>query len=67
MPSRLAHWSDRREPLDRKGVAVGLVTGGGTGTWEFVAGYPGVTEIQPGSFILMDCIYHNVRSEFACR
>ena len=57
---------ETRELLEREGFAVGLVTGGGTGTWEFVAGYPGVTEIQPGSFILMDCIYHNVRSEFAC-
>jgi D-serine deaminase-like pyridoxal phosphate-dependent protein len=55
-----------RELLEREGISVGLVTGGGTGTWEFVAGYPGVTEIQPGSFILMDCIYHNVRPEFGC-
>jgi D-serine deaminase-like pyridoxal phosphate-dependent protein len=62
----LRHLTQTRELLEREGIAVGLVTGGGTGTWEFVAGYPGVTEIQPGSFILMDCIYHNVRSEFAC-
>jgi D-serine deaminase-like pyridoxal phosphate-dependent protein len=42
------------------------VTGGGTGTWEFVGGYEGVTEIQPGSFILMDCAYHQIRPEFGC-
>ncbi len=43
-----------------------MVTGAGTGTWEFVAGYDGVTEIQPGSFLLMDCAYHAVRPEFGC-
>src|SRR5262249_54302753 len=55
--------SQTREMLERDDIDVGLVTGAGTGTWEFVAGYPGITEIQPGSFILMDCIYHNVRPE----
>jgi D-serine deaminase-like pyridoxal phosphate-dependent protein len=43
-----------------------VVTGAGTGTWEFVGGYEGVTEIQPGSFVLMDCAYHAVRPEFGC-
>ena len=55
-----------RELLEREGIDVSLVTGGGTGTSEYVAGYPGITEIQPGSFVLMDCVYHNVRSEFGC-
>jgi len=45
---------------------VAVVTGAGTGTWEFVAGQDGVTEIQPGSFVLMDCAYHAVRPEFGC-
>ncbi len=55
-----------RELIERDGIPVTIVTGGGTGTWEFVAGYPGVTEIQPGSFVLMDSAYHQVRSEFSC-
>ena len=57
---------DTRERIEAAGLKVALVTGGGTGTWEFVAGYPGVTEIQPGSFVLMDCVYNNVRPEFGC-
>src|SRR6202008_4405296 len=48
------------------GIPVEVVTGAGTGTWEFVSSYDGVTEIQPGSFILMDCAYHMVRPEFGC-
>jgi D-serine deaminase-like pyridoxal phosphate-dependent protein len=48
------------------GLPVEVITGGGTGTWEFVAEHPGITEIQPGSFLLMDAAYHAVRPEFAC-
>jgi D-serine deaminase-like pyridoxal phosphate-dependent protein len=55
-----------RRRIERAGMAVNVVTGGGTGTWEFVADFEGVTEIQPGSFVLMDCAYHAVRPEFGC-
>ncbi len=53
-----------RRALENANIPVAVVTGAGTGTWEFVAGYPGVTEIQPGSFVLMDCAYRAVRPEF---
>jgi D-serine deaminase-like pyridoxal phosphate-dependent protein len=55
-----------RRLIERAGLPVEVVTGAGTGTWEFVSGYEGVTEIQPGSFVLMDCAYHAVRPEFGC-
>ncbi len=55
-----------RRLIEQAGVPVELVTGAGTGTWEFAAGFPGMTEIQPGSFLLMDCAYHAVRPEFNC-
>src|SRR5262249_30204640 len=55
-----------RRLIERAGIPVEVVTGAGTGTWEFVAGYEGVTEIQPGSFVLMDCAYHGIRPEFGC-
>lgn len=55
-----------RRFIEKAGLSVPIVTGAGTGTWEFVAGFPGVTEIQPGSFVLMDCIYNTVRPEFGC-
>jgi D-serine deaminase-like pyridoxal phosphate-dependent protein len=55
-----------RTLLERAGIPVEVVTGAGTGTWEYVSACPGVTEIQPGSFVLMDCAYHNVRPEFGC-
>jgi D-serine deaminase-like pyridoxal phosphate-dependent protein len=55
-----------RRMIEKTGIPVRIVTGAGTGTWEFVAGFDGVTEIQPGSFVLMDCAYHTVRPEFGC-
>jgi D-serine deaminase-like pyridoxal phosphate-dependent protein len=55
-----------RRLIESAGLPVEVVTGGGTGTWEFVADYPGMTEIQPGSFLLMDAAYHAVRPEFGC-
>lgn len=55
-----------RRLIERAGIPVSVVTGAGTGTWEFVGTYDGVTEIQPGSFILMDCAYHAIRPEFGC-
>jgi D-serine deaminase-like pyridoxal phosphate-dependent protein len=55
-----------RRLIEQACLPVTVVTGGGTGTWEFVAAYEGMTEIQPGSFVLMDSAYHAVRPEFGC-
>jgi D-serine deaminase-like pyridoxal phosphate-dependent protein len=55
-----------RRLIEKAGIPVRVVTGAGTGTWEYTAGFPGVTEIQPGSFVLMDCIYRQFRPEFDC-
>jgi D-serine deaminase-like pyridoxal phosphate-dependent protein len=55
-----------RELLEGAGLNVEEVTGAGTGTWEFAAAHPALTELQPGSFLLMDAAYHAVRPEFAC-
>lgn len=55
-----------RALLERHGIPVSVVTGAGTGTWEFAADHPALTELQPGSFLLMDAAYHAVRPEFGC-
>jgi D-serine deaminase-like pyridoxal phosphate-dependent protein len=62
----LAKLVGTRRLIEAAGIPVEVVTGAGTGTWEFVAEYDGITEIQPGSFVLMDVAYHAVRPEFAC-
>ncbi len=53
-----------RHLLEEAGLPVAVVTGAGTGTWEIVSTYPEVTEIQPGSFLLMDNAYHTVQPQF---
>jgi D-serine deaminase-like pyridoxal phosphate-dependent protein len=55
-----------RRLIEKAGLPVEEVTGAGTGTWEYVAAHDGISEIQPGSFILMDCAYNQVRPEFGC-
>jgi D-serine deaminase-like pyridoxal phosphate-dependent protein len=55
-----------RRLLEANGIPVEVVTGAGTGTSGIVGRYEGMTEIQPGSFLLMDAAYHAVRPEFAC-
>ena len=55
-----------RRQIEEAGIPVAVVTGGGTGTWEFVGSSGGMTEIQPGSFVLMDNAYQAVRPEFGC-
>src|SRR5207248_530233 len=55
-----------RRLIEGAGVPVEVVTGAGTGTGEFVGAHEAVTEIQPGSFVLMDRAYHQVRPEFGC-
>lgn len=50
--------------LRKAGFNIEVVTTGGTGTAEFCATVPGVTELQPGSFIFMDTDYRNAVGTF---
>lgn len=45
------------QQLREAGFNIEVVTTGGTGTAFICASYPGVTEVQPGSFIFMDAHY----------
>ena len=40
--------------LADEGLPCRMVSAAGTGTWEVTSRYPGVTEIQPGSYATMD-------------
>jgi len=48
--------------LKSQGLVPEIVTGGGTGTYNITAGYPGVTDIQPGSYIMMDRRYSEIQT-----
>ncbi len=55
-----------RELVEAAGFEVNLVSGAGTGTWSFACEHAALTELQPGSFLLMDAAYHWIRPEFNC-
>jgi D-serine deaminase-like pyridoxal phosphate-dependent protein len=45
---------DTAEALGAAGLPCPIVSAGGTATWDWTAGYPGVTESQAGSYVVMD-------------
>ena len=49
-----------RELIEKSGIACPLVTGGSTGTYRFDSENPGLTELQPGSFVFMDMEYGQI-------
>jgi D-serine deaminase-like pyridoxal phosphate-dependent protein len=51
--------TETAEALRKDGHDIKVVTTGGTGTAEFCVTVPGVTEVQPGSFLFMDTDYRN--------
>ncbi len=55
--------------LENSGIRVEIVSAGGTGTFDTTGEYPGITEVQVGSYCLMDSSYQeyeNVGSKFHC-
>lgn len=67
---RLCHESMHKltktaQSLRNRGYQIEIVTTGGTGTYKYCAEIPGITEVQPGSFIFMDLSYAKAgRREF---
>jgi D-serine deaminase-like pyridoxal phosphate-dependent protein len=55
-----------RRALESAGIAPRVVTSAGTGTCDIAATVPGITEIQPGSYVLMDCHYRKIAPQFDC-
>lgn len=55
---------EAKKLLERNGIAVEIVSGGGTGTYDMTGTSEPMTEIQAGSYILMDTTYGRIRPEF---
>lgn len=52
--------------VTQAGLPVDIVSGGGTGTYNITGTFPGVTEVQAGSYLFMDATYHKIIPEFDC-
>ncbi len=57
---------DTKGLLERNDISVGEVSTGTTGTYDVTANFPGVTEVQAGTYVLMDLPYHQHVPEFEC-
>jgi D-serine deaminase-like pyridoxal phosphate-dependent protein len=53
-----------RKLIESAGIPVEIVSCGGTGDYSIAGGYPGVTENQAGSFLLMDTWYAPFAPDF---
>jgi len=58
--STMAKAIETKALLERSGIACPMVTAGSTGTYRFDAENPGITELQPGSFVFMDMEYGTI-------
>lgn len=55
---------ETKERIEAAGLEVRIVSGGGTGTYNITGAYPGVTEIQAGSYATMDVRYRECGVDF---
>ena len=55
---------DTKELIEKAGLPVSVVSVGGTHNYDIAAGMAGITEIQAGSYPLMDHLYCRLRPEF---
>jgi D-serine deaminase-like pyridoxal phosphate-dependent protein len=62
--SAMQFLTDAKNLMQREGLPAGIASCGGTGTYSFMAPFPGVTEIQAGSYLLMDTWYKDFAPEF---
>jgi D-serine deaminase-like pyridoxal phosphate-dependent protein len=56
--------ADTRRLIEQAGLPVKIVSGGGTGTYTITGDFPGVDEVQAGSYACMDWWYSDIRPEF---
>lgn len=47
--------------VKKAGLPVDIVTAGSTSTWNITSTIPGITEIQPGSYVFMDASYRHTK------
>lgn len=60
----LDHFVFVKQALASKGIDVGIVSAGGTGDYRIAAQHPVVTELQVGSYTLMDTLYGAFQPDF---
>ncbi len=57
---------ETKDLIEDKGIPVEMVSAGGTGTYNISGEYPGITEVQAGSYVTMDVAYRDCGIDFDC-
>lgn len=57
--------ADSAALIERSGLPVAIVSTGGTGTYSISGDFPGITDVQVGSYLLMDTRYMNLGATFS--
>ena len=52
------------EAIREAGMECGIVSAGGTGTYNITGDFPGITEVQAGSYVMMDTRYDKLNLGF---
>ncbi len=55
---------DTADLIRKTGIPVEMVSAGGTGTFDITGDYPGVTEVEAGSYVFMDIKYNQLGLAF---
>ncbi len=56
----IARLVETKHLLEKHGIPVPMMTGGGTGTYNITGKHPEMTEIEAGSYVFMDAMYQSV-------
>jgi D-serine deaminase-like pyridoxal phosphate-dependent protein len=59
-----AYLMEAAQAIEQAGLPVEIVSAAGTGTYDIAAEYPGITEIEAGSYIFMDLTYQKLGLPF---
>ncbi|MGI5915100.1 MAG: DSD1 family PLP-dependent enzyme [Anaerolineae bacterium] len=60
----MARLVETRHLIESHDIPVNIVSAGGTGTYDITGNYPGITEIEAGSYATMDTRYRQVGLDF---
>lgn len=55
---------ETKEMIENEGISISIISAGGTPTYKYTGKYPGITEIQPGTYVFMDYHYAPMLPEF---
>jgi len=62
----IARLATTRDAIESSGLEVGILSGGGTGTYDSTGAHPAMNELQAGSYATMDGRYASLGLPFAC-